>query len=355
MFFSNFFTSNFLRAISILIGTTIGAGIFAIPYVTAKSGFLIGIFWLIVLTIITLFINLAYGKVIVKTAGDHQLTGYGKIYFGNFGKWLSFAAILIGQYGALLAYIIGTGKFLGVIFSAPEYSFLFSFVFFAIGASILYFGLSLVSKLEGIVVLLMIILLFSLVIFGFSKIDPINYQQLTINNQFFFPFGVIFCALAGYAVIPEMEEVLRKERQKLAKAIVFGTLIPAFVYLIFMIIVIGVCGAQTSEEAIAGLIPFFSPMIVKIGAVFGILAMGSSFLTLSFVLRETFFRDFSLPKRISWALSTFPPFILFIFGARSFVGVLSASGTLMGFLTTALIFSLYLKTKLAKAQRVGLE
>lgn len=345
MFFRNFFTSNFLRAISVLIGTTIGAGIFAIPYVTAKSGFLIGIFWLIVLTIITLFINLFYGKVIIKTAGDHQLTGYGKIYFGNFGKWFSFAAILIGQYGALLAYIIGTGKFLGVIFNAPDYSFLFSFAFFAIGASILYFGLRLVSGLESIIVLLMFVLILFLVIFGFFKINPINYQQLTINNQFFIPFGVIFGALAGYAVIPEMEEVLRKERKKLKSAIIIGTLIPSLVYLIFMLIVIGVCGAQTSEEAIAGLIPFFSPIVVKMGAFFGILAMGSSFLTLSFVLRETFFRDFSLPKNISWALSIFPPFILFLFGARSFVGVLSTTGTLMGFLTTALIFSLYLKTK----------
>ncbi len=337
--------SKLLRAIAVLVGTTIGAGIFAIPYVTAKSGFLIGIFWLIVLTIITLFVNLAYGQVIVKTDGDHQLTGYGKIYFGNFGKWLSFTAILIGQYGALLAYIIGTGKFLGTVFNAPEYSFLFSLVFFAVGAAILYFGLHLVSGLEGAIVCLMIVLVFILTILGLPQIQYSNLIFDILHFEFILPFGIIFGALAGYAVIPEMEEVLRKKRQQLPKAIVIGTLIPAFIYLIFMFIVIGVCGAQTSEEAIAGLIPFFSPMIVKIGAFFGILAMGSSFLTLSFVLRETFFRDFSLPKRISWVLSTFPPFILFIFGARSFVGVLSATGTLMGFLTTALIFLFYLRSK----------
>lgn len=340
---------NLIRAISVLVGTTIGAGIFAIPYVTAKSGFLIGIFWLVVLTIITLFINLAYGKVITRTSGDHQLTGYGKIYLGNFGRWFSFAVILIGQYGALLAYIIGIGKFLGIIFNVPEHSFLFSLAFFVVGASILYFGLRLVSKFEGAIVLLMLVLVLTLAIFGFSRINLTNYQLLSASwwtsYQFFLPFGVIFGALAGYAVIPEMEEILRKERQNLSKAIVLGTLIPAFVYLIFMLIIVGICGTQTSEEAIFGLIPFFSPMVVKIGAFFGILAMGSSFLTLAYVLRETFFRDFSLPKNISWALSLFPPFILFLFGARSFVGVLSTSGTLMGLLTTTLIFTLYLKAK----------
>ena len=298
-----------------------------------------------------MLVNLAYGCVIIRTSGDHQLSGYSKIYLGNAGKWIGLCVILIGQYGALLAYIIGIGKFLEVIFEAPGASFLFSLAFFAIASAIVYFGLRLVSSLEGAIVFLMIVLVLTLAFVGFSKISIFNYQlainnyQLTINNWFFLPFGVIFGALAGYAVIPEMEEVLRKQRKKLKKAIIIGTLIPAFVYLIFMLTVVGVSGALTSEEAIIGLIPFFSPVVVKIGALFGILAMASSFFTLAYVLCETFFRDFSLPKRVSWGLSVFPPFILFLFGARSFIGVLAISGTLIGTLTATLIFALYLKTK----------
>jgi len=240
------------------------------------------------------------------------------------------------------------GKFLGTIFAAPESSFLFSLAFFAISTAIVYFGLRLVSKFEGIIVLLMIGLVFALAVLSLPKINFSTYHLPLTTYNFFLPFGVIFSALAGYAIIPEMEEVLRRERKQLPKAIIIGTLIPALVYLIFMATVVGISGAQTSEEAIIGLVPFFSPAIVKAGAFFGILAMGSSFLTLSFVLRETFFRDFSLPKNISWALAVFPPFILFLFGARSFVGVLSTSGTLMGLLTTTLILALYLKTRTTK-------
>lgn len=352
MNYSQILSINFFRAISVLVGTTIGAGIFAIPYVAYKAGFLMTLFWLIFLTLVTLLLNFSYGKVVIKTSGDHQLTGYGKIYFGNIGKWLGFAAILVGQYGALLAYIIGVGKFLGLIFATPENSFLFSLVFFAAGATVVYFGLRFVSELEGVIVLLMIALLFLLAILGYQKTSPSYFEFGAWNLEFFFlPFGVIFAALSGYAVIPEMEEILRKERQNLPKAIIIGTLIPAFVYLIFMTVVVGISGPKTSEEAIAGLIPFFSPLIIKLGAFFGILAMGSSFLTLAFVLRETFFRDFKLPKRISWALATFPPLILFLLGGRSFVGVLSTSGALMGLLTTALIFALGLKAAVKFWQR----
>ena len=74
------------RAISALVGTVIGAGIFGIPYVVAKIGFLPGIFYLLTLGTLVLFLNLLYGEVILRTPGDHQLTGYAEIYLGKFGK-----------------------------------------------------------------------------------------------------------------------------------------------------------------------------------------------------------------------------------------------------------------------------
>ena len=44
-----------------LTGTIIGAGILGLPYVFAKSGFLVGLFWLVVLGAIMIFVNLSLG------------------------------------------------------------------------------------------------------------------------------------------------------------------------------------------------------------------------------------------------------------------------------------------------------
>ena len=74
------------RAIAVLVGTTIGAGIFGIPFVVSKIGFVPGIFYLLILGVLVLILNLAYGEIILRTPGDHQLTGYGEIYFGEIGK-----------------------------------------------------------------------------------------------------------------------------------------------------------------------------------------------------------------------------------------------------------------------------
>ena len=61
------FQNRFLQAVFLLAGTTIGAGMFALPYVFAKAGFLIGLLELCVLTVVTIMMNLFVGEVDVHT------------------------------------------------------------------------------------------------------------------------------------------------------------------------------------------------------------------------------------------------------------------------------------------------
>lgn len=341
--------TKFWRATAMLIGTTIGAGMFGIPYVIVKVGLGLGFSYLFSLTVLTLFLNLAYAKVILKIGTEHQLPGYVAAFFGKKGKILGMLTLLVGQYGALLAYIIGVGSFLTVIFDQPSQNILFSTLFFLSAALIVYFGIRLVSELEGVISFLMISLILFLALAALPFLQSHNFSfvypgKLIDWQLLFLPLGVIFAALAGYAVIPEMVEVLGREKKKLARAVILGTLIPAIVYLIFALSVVGVSGFNTSPEAILGLVPYLSGWIVKLGAFLGILAMASSYFTLAFVLRELFNKDLGVPKNISWALANFLPFLLFLLGAQSFVGVLSSTGLAMGFLNTGLILGMYLRS-----------
>jgi len=94
-FFSTAFT---------LTGTIIGAGILGLPYVFSKAGFLVGIFWLILLGFIMLFVNLSLGEISLRTKKIHQLPGYAEKYLGKKGKIIMFFAVIFGIYSALLAY-----------------------------------------------------------------------------------------------------------------------------------------------------------------------------------------------------------------------------------------------------------
>lgn len=336
-------SSKTFRAIAALVGTVIGAGIFGIPYVVSQIGFFPGVFYLSILGFLVLFLNLIYGEVILRTPGDHQLTGYGEIYLGKWGKTLAALAIFITAYGALLAYLIKTGEFLALIFNFSS-PILFSLLFFVFASLAVFFGLKSVSFLGAVLVVLLLSLIGLIAILGVGQIN-VNHFAGANFSFLFLPYGVILFALFGSSVIPEMEEILRDEHQNLKKSIITGSLIPLFVYLLFTTVVVGICGSLTSDDAVVGLTYFLPSWIVNLGAILGVLTMSSSYLTLGYVLREVWFRDFGAPKIFAFLLACFPSLILFLFGAKSFIEVLGITGSLMGGLTGILIILMYLRAK----------
>ena len=75
----------FFSAAFTLTGTIIGAGILGLPYVFAKAGFFIGLFWLIFLGLILLFVGLCMGEITLRTKKIYQLPGYSNKYLGKWG------------------------------------------------------------------------------------------------------------------------------------------------------------------------------------------------------------------------------------------------------------------------------
>lgn len=334
------------RAISLQIGTIIGAGIFGLPYAIAHAGLPLGIFYLGFLSLVCLLVNLAYAEVILRTPGDHQLTGYSRLYLGRAGTVLATMALMAGSYGALLAYTAQMGRFVSLLVATSNTDLEFSLAIFALAAMAGFFGLRRVSQLEslmvpGIIAVVVLVVLMGLHQFSLSNLN-MGFDSFTTALA---PYGVIFFALSGAAVIPEVEEALRDRHQLMGKAVVWGTLLPALIYFVFMVVIVGISGSNTSTDAISGLQPFLPVPVVKIGALLGVLAMFSSFLTLGFVLQEMFYRDFNLSHFLSWLSSFAPPLCLFLFGARSFIRILEVSGSVMGGLTGVLIMQLFLRAK----------
>ena len=84
----------FEEAVATLVGTIIGAGVLAIPYSMKKAGFLTGLLILVVLSIAVLFLFLFVGEIVLRTKGNHQLTGYAEKYLGKTGKALMLFAVI---------------------------------------------------------------------------------------------------------------------------------------------------------------------------------------------------------------------------------------------------------------------
>ncbi len=323
------------QAIATLTGTTIGAGILGIPYIVQKAGFLTGLILIIVLGLTMLFLNLLLGEIVLRTNGNHQLAGYAEKYLGKIGKHLMSLSLILGIYGALLAYIIGEGETLATLFNSQNY-LLFSIIFFLIASFIVHYGLKILERSELFLISILLFLISLIAIFSFTKIDLSNLNHFN-PSLIFLPYGVIFFAFLGTAAIPEIKEELNNNRHQMKKALIIGTLIPLIVYIIFTLIVIGVTGTNVSEIATLSLGNYLGEKVFIFANLFAIVIMASAFISLSFALKEAYIHDYKLNKNKAFILTIIIPLILFLIGLRDFIKVLSITGALLGSLDGILI------------------
>lgn len=332
----------YFEAIATLVGTVIGAGVLGIPYVIAKVGLLAGIIQIILIGSAILLTNLHLGEVILRTPGKHQLTGYAERYLGKWGRRIMTFSMVFGIYGALIAYIIGGGTVLSTIFGGNP--LFFSLLFFIIFSIVVYIGLKLIKGVELYLGLAFLTIVLAIVGFSWNKMSLSN--MTTFNPaMIFFPYGAILFAFMGAAALPEMKEILIKERKRLKKAIIIGSLIPLFIYLIFAVVVVGVTGANTSEVATVGLGEVLGEKMVVFGNLFAFFAMATSFLTLGLALKEMYNYDYGLNKGISWALTCFVPLFIFLWGVTGFIRTISIAGSIAGGTGGVLIVLMFWKAK----------
>ena len=165
-----------LEAISVLVGTIIGAGVLGIPYVVYQSGFISGAILMVVISLSVLQLNLYLGEIVLSTEKKHQLTGYAEKYLGAWGKYLMFGSVVFGFYGALLAYLIGEGDVLAALTGGNPT--IYSLVFLAFGSLLVYLGLTAVKKMEFFLTLFILLII---VVIAAWSVGHLNWNNL---NQF---------------------------------------------------------------------------------------------------------------------------------------------------------------------------
>lgn len=323
--------SNFFSAISMLVGTVVGAGMFGIPYVVSKVGFLIGMLYLIVLGVLVTVITLAYGEVIVRTKERFQMSGYAKKYLGIWGERVVAFSLIFGIYGALLAYTIGIGNFLHILLGRyfGGTPFIYSLVFYIISCVFLFLGLGLIERAENLLVFLLCAIVGLIFLMGVKEINFSNFTGFNLA-YLFLPYGVILFAYEGSSIVPGMVDVLVKNKKKLKWAIIWGMLISFLVYALFVFIIVGITGNETSEEAIVGVGKILGHKIIIVGAILGILTISTSFFSLGLTLRDVYEEDLGMKKILAWFLVCLVPLVIFVLGARSFISVLEIVGTVTG-------------------------
>lgn len=337
--------NDFVKASSTLIGTMIGAGIFGIPFVFAQAGFLIGTIFFVILASVMFLLNLMYAETIERTHGKHRLIGYVNIYFGEkFKKLISFS-VIIGVYGTLLAYILLANIFSNALFgNIASHNFLWGFLFWIFLSLGVVKGIKTIARAEVIMLVLLIITLLVIILRGFPMIDFSNFTTINLSNLFL-PYGVILFALGGLSAVPEMRALIRKNDKTFRNSVIAGFSVSVFIMYIFTVVILGVSGGGTSQDAISGLLPYLGSFMVYVGAIFGLLAISTSYLVIGTNLKESYMYDWKMKKTWSNLLIVAVPISLALFGLRNFITVIGATGAMLGALNGSIIVWMFVRAK----------
>lgn len=337
-----------LKALSIFIGTVIGAGIFGIPYAVEKSGIAAGLFYFIVLGGVVLLIHLFFGEIVLRTKECCRLPGIAQKYLGERGKILVMISVVSGLSGALLAYFILGGEFLKILFpNVVNFSSLqFSLFFWIVMSYFIFRGMKLIASIELATNLIFFLTFAVILFFTLPKFDFVNIKMLDTSGVFL-PFGVILFSLVGWSAIPEIADFFKisAEKKKIKKTIILSTALVVPFYLIFTLAILGVADGNVTQDAFSGLVPFLGPKIIIFGVAAALITLADSVLVLGLYLKHTFIYDFKMSRNWATAIACGLPLLLFLAGFRSFIGTLGFVGTIVGVIEGTVIILIFKKAK----------
>ncbi|MBP9827749.1 hypothetical protein KBC55_01200 [Patescibacteria group bacterium] len=325
-----------------LIGSVVGVGIFGLPFAINQAGSALGFLVLLAIGGLNMVTLLAYGDLLLARSGHGRFISVVEHELGLPGKVLATIAFFGSLWGAMVAYIVLGGTF---IFDAlhnviPVGIVVWQSLFFMVAATLLIGGLSLVTRLQSILIPVFALLLALLVGFAAPHLDVANITFTSMNNPWLIPSVALF-AFSGLAAVPEMRDVLDREKRKLPKSIMLGTALIAAVYLIFSAAIIGVTGKGTTTEAIEGLRGIDGGAIVVVGFAIGAFTAFTAFLSVGTAVMNTLIFDFKRPILIAWTVAALTPFLIFLIGARDFINILSFTGGILTSLYAILILLSY--------------
>ncbi|WGV98166.1 aromatic amino acid transporter [Vibrio sp. YMD68] len=343
----------------IIAGTTIGAGMLALPIASAGIGFSTSLIIMLSLWLLMAFTALLMLELHQHADSNATLHSLAKKILGKKGQWLTSFAMLFLFYSLCSAYIAGGGAQFGerlASWTGTDINARFATVLFTlIVATIVTFGTSTVDKVNRVLFITKLVAM--VVVLGFLAPNVTQGYLLSMPIQHGFivaAIPVIFTSFGFHGSIPAVVNYLDGDTRSLRKAILIGSSIPLVVYIFWQIVTLGVISQDTLIEN-TGLSALISELAVtvqqsnisQIVGIFADLALLTSFLGVSLGLFE-FLADSVKGKekegnRLFSAIITFvPPLGFALFYPQGFIMALGyaaiALAVLAIFLPVAMVY-----------------
>lgn len=345
----------------IIAGTTIGAGMLALPLASAGIGFSTS---LIIMTF--LWALMAYTALMMVELHQHAnsqatLHTLAMQILGKRGKWVASLSMLFLFYSLCAAYIAAGGtqfgeriqQWTGLEITAQNGTIIFTLLV----AAIIVIGTAAVDRVNRVLFALKLIAMASVLLFLAPNVTQSYLLSMPIKQGLVIAaIPVIFTSFGFHGSIPAIVRYLDGDTKSLRKAIIIGSAIPLIVYIFWQVVTLGVV-SQTelvNNQGLNALITQLSNTVRQSNishaiSLFADLALLTSFLGVSLGLFE--FLGDSMNKTHSSRLVTgvvtfIPPMGFALFYPQGFITALGYAAIALAILAIFLPIVMIIKARL---------
>lgn len=325
----------------LVAGTAIGAGMLALPVVSAAGGFIPACFLYLLCYLFSAATGLLLLEVCLWMPNDANMISMATHLFGPLGKMCAWILYLFLFYCLTIAYVAGGGAFLAYLLPGEISYSLGVFLFTTFFGAVVYLGTRFVDRINFILMIGLILTYILFVFQGTSKIEFSFLKQVSWGDAVL-ALPVIFTSFSYQGIIPSLTTYLERNPKGMRCAILGGTAVPFIAYIIWEFLILGMVPLEgvhslsaakgkggTPIEILRFLFPHTSlPMI---GEFFAFFALTTSFLGVTLGLLD-FLSDGLQIAKVGWkkiflcALIYLPPIFISATNPSIFLKALGYAG-----------------------------
>ncbi|PCI75330.1 tyrosine transporter [Candidatus Aerophobetes bacterium] len=343
--------SKLLGSVLIVMGTTIGGGVLALPITTGFMGFfpsmvLFTCCWLVMLLSAFCFldVNLSFKMPV-------NLISMTQVLLGRFAKGICFVIYLFLLYSLVSAYLSGSVTLFVDFFSRALHlnisKFVASLCLPALFCVFIYLGTKGVDFINRILMLGLFVSFALLVSFIPEFVEGERLLHMDVKS-FGIALPLVITSFGYHIVIPSLVTYVHHDRALLKKAIIIGSVSPLILYIIWQALVMGavplsgnvsLASAWVKGESVTVALSkiIHRPEVAVIGQFAVFFAIITSFLGVTMSLSDFVTDGFKLKRNtmgrfFSMLIALIPPLIFTAVSARGFIAALEYAGAFVAIL-----------------------
>lgn len=227
-----------LNAIFLLAGTAIGSGMLSLPIVLARYGLFPSCIIMCLFAWLTYFTSTIRTDLNINSDPNFSLRDVGKYFSGNVASKIGSTSLKLLSYSLIAAYLYGAASLLRAFFhyDLNVIILITSILIILILAS----SINIININKKLFAMLLLVL-FIVIIKLFQNLDFANIELSIPNfysNSISFVFPIVFTSFGFQGSLHSLTRFVNNDKKLIKRACLYGSLIPAIVYISWVTCVI---------------------------------------------------------------------------------------------------------------------